>query len=220
MIKLLKNADLYTPEHVGICDILLAGSRIMTIGPQARIYEGLPGVEAFDLENAVTVPGLVDLHVHITGGGGEQGPSSRVPEITLTQLTLNGVTTALGLLGTDGVTRSQENLLAKCRALNDEGLTCRMLAGAYQVPSPTLTGSVQKVQQQVAAAHALGLSAVISSSIESSLGLTQLARVAAWLTPQTIPGLDTLALMSAQLVRPWPESTLPMINIDALEPLL
>ncbi|MFR6579886.1 MAG: o-succinylbenzoate synthase [Klebsiella pneumoniae] len=88
------------------------------------------------------------------------------------------------------------------------------------VIKPTLTGSLQKVQQQVAAAHALGLSVVISSSIESSLGLTQLARVAAWLTPQTIPGLDTLSLMGAQLVRPWPESALPVLNIDALEPLL
>ncbi len=88
------------------------------------------------------------------------------------------------------------------------------------VIKPTLTGSLQKVQQQVAAAHALGLSVVISSSIESSLGLTQLARIAAWLTPQTIPGLDTLALMGAQLVRPWPESALPVLNIDALEPLL
>ena len=88
------------------------------------------------------------------------------------------------------------------------------------VIKPTLTGSLQKVQQQVAAAHALGLSVVISSSIESSLGLTQLARIAAWLTPQTIPGLDTLALMGAQLVRPWPESVLPVLNIDALEPLL
>ena len=88
------------------------------------------------------------------------------------------------------------------------------------VIKPTLTGSLLKVQQQVAAAHALGLSVVISSSIESSLGLTQLARIAAWLTPQTIPGLDTLSLMGAQLVRPWPESTLPVLNIDALEPLL
>ncbi len=88
------------------------------------------------------------------------------------------------------------------------------------VIKPTLTGSLQKVQQQVAAAHALGLSVVISSSIESSLGLTQLARIAAWLTPQTIPGLDTLSLMGAQLVRPWPESALPVLNIDALEPLL
>lgn len=88
------------------------------------------------------------------------------------------------------------------------------------VIKPTLTGSLEKVRKQVAAAHALGLTAVISSSIESSLGLTQLARIAAWLTPQTIPGLDTLNLMQAQLVRRWPESTLPMVDVEALEPLL
>jgi O-succinylbenzoate synthase len=88
------------------------------------------------------------------------------------------------------------------------------------VIKPTLTGSLQKVRQQVAQAHALGLTAVISSSIESSLGLTQLARIAAWLTPDTIPGLDTLSLMRAQLVRRWPESELPCLNVDELEPLL
>ncbi|MEZ6875161.1 o-succinylbenzoate synthase [Enterobacter sp. KBR-315C3_2022] len=88
------------------------------------------------------------------------------------------------------------------------------------VIKPTLTGSLQKVREQVAAAHALGMTAVISSSIESSLGLTQLARVAAWLTPDTVPGLDTLSLMQAQLVRRWPESALPCLNAEALEPLL
>ncbi|RAU37522.1 o-succinylbenzoate synthase [Enterobacter sp. RIT418] len=88
------------------------------------------------------------------------------------------------------------------------------------VIKPTLTGSLETVREQVAAAHALGLTAVISSSIESSLGLTQLARVAAWLTPDTVPGLDTLSLMQAQLVRRWPESTLPCLNVEALEPLL
>ena len=72
---------------------------------------------------------------------------------------------------------------------------------------PTLTGSLDKVREQVAAAHAAGLTAVISSSIESSLGLTQLARIAAWLTPDTVPGLDTLNLMQAQLIRQWPGST-------------
>ncbi|HIE5386950.1 TPA: o-succinylbenzoate synthase [Enterobacter cancerogenus] len=88
------------------------------------------------------------------------------------------------------------------------------------VIKPTLTGSLETVREQVAAAHALGLTAVISSSIESSLGLTQLARVAAWLTPDTVPGLDTLSLMQAQLVRRWPESPLPCLNVEALEPLL
>lgn len=85
---------------------------------------------------------------------------------------------------------------------------------------PTLTGSLQKVQQQVAAAKALGLTVVISSSIESSLGLTQLARIAAWLTPGTVPGLDTLQLMKCQLIRRWPESDLPCLQADRLEPLL
>ena len=88
------------------------------------------------------------------------------------------------------------------------------------VIKPTLTGSLAKVREQVSAAHALGLTAVISSSIESSLGLTQLARIAAWLTPDTVPGLDTLNLMQAQLLREWPASTLPCLDAEALEPLL
>lgn len=88
------------------------------------------------------------------------------------------------------------------------------------VIKPTLTGSLAEVRNQVAAAHALGLVAVISSSIESSLGLTQLARVAAMLTPNTIPGLDTLNLMQGQLVRMWPGNPLPCLGSEALEPLL
>ena len=88
------------------------------------------------------------------------------------------------------------------------------------VIKPTLTGSLQKVREQVAAAGALGLTAIVSSAIESSLGLTQLARVAAWLTPDAVPGLDTLNLMQAQLVRRWPGSELPCLSPDDLEPLL
>lgn len=88
------------------------------------------------------------------------------------------------------------------------------------VIKPGLTGSLQTVQMQIAQATAQGMTAVISSSIESSLGLTQLARVAAWLTPQILPGLDTLQLMQAQLVRRWPGSSLPCLSVDALEPLL
>ncbi|HEY3590047.1 MAG TPA: o-succinylbenzoate synthase [Buttiauxella sp.] len=88
------------------------------------------------------------------------------------------------------------------------------------VIKPTLTGSLAKVRQQVEQAHALGLTAVISSSIESSLGLTQLARISAWLTPQTLPGLDTLSLMQAQLVREWPGSPLPCWSLENLERVL
>jgi O-succinylbenzoate synthase len=68
-------------------------------------------------------------------------------------------------------------------------------------------------------AHQVGLVAIISASIESSLGLTQLARLADWLTPETVPGLDTLRLMQAQLVRQWPDSQLPVITADQLDVL-
>lgn len=77
---------------------------------------------------------------------------------------------------------------------------------------PTLIGSIAYCRRLIEQAHQQGLTAVISSSIESSLGLTQLARMASWLTPNTIPGLDTLDLMQAQLIRSWPSSSLPMLS--------
>lgn len=92
--------------------------------------------------------------------------------------------------------------IARDESLREADFTFEAEEGVKAVViKPTLTGSLDKVREQVAAAHALGLTAVISSSIESSLGLTQLARIAAWLTPQTIPGLDTLSLMQCQQVR-------------------
>ncbi|HDL8284953.1 TPA: o-succinylbenzoate synthase [Yersinia enterocolitica] len=87
------------------------------------------------------------------------------------------------------------------------------------VIKPTLVGSIARCQQLVQQAHQAGLEAVISSSIESSLGLTQLARLADWLTPATVPGLDTLSLMQAQCIRQWPDSTLPVVTVDQLDVL-
>ncbi|MBG0751412.1 MULTISPECIES: o-succinylbenzoate synthase [Pectobacterium] len=85
------------------------------------------------------------------------------------------------------------------------------------VIKPTLVGSLARCQQLVQDTHQAGLTAVISSSIESSLGLTQLARLAQWLTPDTIPGLDTLDLMQAQVIQGWPESTLPLLAAEQLD---
>lgn len=85
------------------------------------------------------------------------------------------------------------------------------------VIKPTLVGSLARCQQLVQETQQAGLTAVISSSIESSLGLTQLARLAHWLTPDTIPGLDTLNLMQAQVIQAWPESTLPLLAAEQLD---
>lgn len=144
MIKLLKNANVYAPAPLGQKDVLIIGDKIARIADKIEGYEGLPEVEVFDLEDQLLVPGYIDLHVHITGGGGEQGPASRVPEAPLSVLLKNGITTVVGLLGTDGITRSIENLVAKARALTEEGITAYALTGAYAYPSPTMTGSVEK----------------------------------------------------------------------------
>lgn len=144
MIKLLKNAQVYAPQPIGKKDILIVDEKICRIDDKIEGYEGLPDVETFELEGKTLVPGYIDLHVHITGGGGEQGPASRVPESQLSVFMENGITTVVGLLGTDGITRSIENLVAKARALNDEGMTAYALTSAYGYPPTTLTGSVEK----------------------------------------------------------------------------
>ncbi len=140
----MKNASIYAPEPLGVRDILIAGEKILRIDENIAGYEELPDVKVYDLQGKTVVPGYIDLHVHITGGGGEQGPASRVPEAQLSVFFKNGITTVVGLLGTDGVTRSIENLVAKARALTEEGMTVYTLTSAYGYPPTTVTGSVEK----------------------------------------------------------------------------
>ena len=144
MIKLIKNADIYAPAHLGMGDILIAGERICAIDRRISGYDNLPHADIFDAEGKKLIPGYIDVHVHITGGGGEQGPTSRVPESQLSAFLKNGITTVLGLLGTDGITRSLENLVAKAKALNEEGITAYALTGCYGYPPITVTGSVER----------------------------------------------------------------------------
>lgn len=102
-------------------------------------------------------------------------------------------------------------------SVREPGFTVTAQPGvAAIVIKPTLMGSIARCRELITAAHREGLQAVISSSVESSFGLTQLARLAGWLTPDTLPGLDTLSLMQSQLVRPWPGSTLTLITADQL----
>ncbi|MDD7426040.1 MAG: o-succinylbenzoate synthase [[Actinobacillus] rossii] len=83
------------------------------------------------------------------------------------------------------------------------------------VIKPTLVGSLEKCVNLIEQAHQQGLKAVISSSIESSFGLTQLARIAAQYTPNVTPGLDTLNLMEHQIIRSWKGSALPVIQLNS-----
>jgi len=100
-------------------------------------------VRVIEAEGKILTLGFIDGHVHITGGGGEGSFRSRTPELKLTDATKNGVTTVVGVIGTDGTTRTMTNLVAKARALQEEGLSCYVHTGSYQVPVKTLTGKIE-----------------------------------------------------------------------------
>ncbi|MCZ4293712.1 o-succinylbenzoate synthase [Vibrio sinaloensis] len=82
------------------------------------------------------------------------------------------------------------------------------------VIKPTLLGSVERCIALIQRAKELGIKAVVSSSIESSLGLTQLARLAHWQLPDEIPGLDTVGLFAQQLEVAWPGCELPLTSLS------
>ncbi len=138
---LIKNAKVYAPDDLGDMDVLTGGGQILKMGkdlPAETAY----GVEVIDGTGKVLMPGLIDAHVHILGGGGEGGARTRTPELALSDVVSGGVTTVVGCLGTDGCTRTMENLLAKAKGLEEEGITTYVYTGSYQVPARTLTGSI------------------------------------------------------------------------------
>ncbi len=139
---LFKNISVYSPKFIGIKDVLTCYDKIAYISDHINIPQGsLPEVEVIDGSGLSLAPGLIDLHLHIAGGGGEGGFNTRTPEVMLTSITMAGVTTCIGLLGTDGTTRSMGSLIAKSRALELEGISTYTWTGCYEVPTRTVTDS-------------------------------------------------------------------------------
>jgi beta-aspartyl-dipeptidase (metallo-type) len=143
MLLLLRNATVFAPESRGHLDLLIGGERVLWMGADPGVLPAGLQIEEVDLAGAVVIPGLIDGHAHLTGGGGEAGPNTRVPAPVLTQYTLAGVTTAIGVLGTDDVTRSTAELVAAANSLIAEGLSAWCHCGGYHLPPVTLTGSVR-----------------------------------------------------------------------------
>ncbi|MGE1165783.1 beta-aspartyl-peptidase [Peribacillus simplex] len=143
MLTLIKNGEIYSPNYLGRKDILITNDKIAFIDDRIEIPDNFAPIQIIDAANLFVVPGFIDSHVHIIGGGGEGGFKTRTPELMLTDITTSGITTLVGLLGTDGTTRRMESLLAKARALEEEGISCFIHTGSYQVPVKTLTGKIE-----------------------------------------------------------------------------
>ena len=177
MLTLLLNADLYDPSPRGRSHLLVAGESIAWIGTEKPALPRGFAHEA-DLAGRRVIPGLIDCHVHITGGGGEAGPHTRVPPLALSRLTRGGVTTAVGVLGTDDAIRTPVELVAVARGLNVEGLSAWCLTGGYHVPPATVTGDVRRDLVLIDLVLGVGELA-ISDHRSSQPTLDQLLRVAA-----------------------------------------
>lgn len=141
MAYLIKNAHLYNPDDMGVQDVLVVNDKVAAIGKDLTVL--LPDLETVDAKGMIMTPGFIDQHIHVTGGGGEGGPKSRTPEIVLSELVECGTTSLVGVSGTDSVSRSIPNLLAKVQALTDEGVSAWMYTSNYSYPPTTLTGSVK-----------------------------------------------------------------------------
>ncbi|HEK86771.1 MAG TPA: beta-aspartyl-peptidase [Candidatus Aminicenantes bacterium] len=143
MFKLITKTNIFGPDGQGRKDILIAGEKIAALEEPGKINIKGIEIEVIDGSDLLAVPGFIDPHVHITGGGGEGGPATRAPEIRVEDCLSCGVTGVIGCLGTDSLTRHPSSLLAKARALEIEGLSTWIFVGAYNLPTPTITGSVR-----------------------------------------------------------------------------
>ena len=173
---LIRGGDVFTPEHIGVKDLLVVGDHVVAVGDDLDVPDRL-GVSVIDASGKLIFPGLVDPHVHVLGGGGEGGPATRTPEIALSDITSAGITTVVGVLGTDNVSRSVDALLAKVRGLCLEGVSAFMYTGSFHYPLSTLTGSVKK--DVAFFKEVVGIKTAISDHRDSHMTLDEFGRVSA-----------------------------------------
>ncbi|QYJ74193.1 beta-aspartyl-peptidase [Shewanella sp. FJAT-52076] len=177
MLTLIRNANLFTPSAVGLQDVLFDTGGVIAIAEPGSLHVASLPCHEIDANGRALVPGLVDPLVHISGGGGEGGFHTRTPEMQLTEATLAGVTTLVGALGTDAVSRSLEDLLAKAHGLANEGLTTYIYTGSYEYPVKTLTGDITRDMMLIDKVIGVGEIA-IADHRGSQLSAAELARVA------------------------------------------
>ena len=179
MVTIIRKVKVYQPEYAGVKDILILGDRIAAIREDLRAdFDGSLEVQEINGEDMAAVPGFIDSHEHILGGGGEGGFHTRTPEASLGDLIRNGITTVVGCIGTDGVGRDMTALLAKAHALENEGITTYVYTGSYQVPVHTLTDSLMKDIMMLDKVIGVGEIA-ISDHRSSQPSFEEFARIAA-----------------------------------------
>ena len=143
MLTVIKGIKVYSPEYQGEKDVVILSNKIEGIYENLKIPKDFIDIKIINGTGKLLFPGFIDCHVHINGAGGEGSFKTRTPEIKLTDLTTAGITTVVGCIGTDGICRDMASLIAKAKALEEEGITTYCYTGSYEIPVKTLTNSIK-----------------------------------------------------------------------------
>ena len=144
MLTLLRNVTVFSPRPLGLRDVLISGDRIAGVTTPGELSTGTLDVRVIEGAGRLLIPGIVDPLTHPCGGGGEGGFGNRTAELSAEDFLAAGITSPIGALGTDSITRSLEVLYGSVMQLRSRGLNAAMYTGAYRVPTPTLTGDVAR----------------------------------------------------------------------------
>jgi len=142
MFTLLRGGHVFDPDDRGRVDLLVCRDAIVALGPNIDAASLPAPVAVIDASAHHVVPGFVDGHIHLIGGGGAEGFETRLPELWLSDFARAGITTAVGAPGVDTASKRAETLLAKAYALDREGLSAYVYAGGFVRPWATVTASV------------------------------------------------------------------------------
>lgn len=140
MLTLIENGEIYAPQPIGKGSVLLVENQILKVGEVSRRAVESLGVdyEVIDARGCLVTPGFIDPHQHLLGGSGEEGFSTQTPEISATEIIGAGITTVVGCLGVDTTMKTMPGLLAKAKALKEEGINAFIWTGGYNVPPTTI----------------------------------------------------------------------------------
>ncbi len=171
----IRTPALHAPADLGAQELLVGGGKILAIGADLSAVAHALGAKDIDAPGRI-IPGLVDQHMHFTGGGDGDGPLARMPELAFTQIACAGITTAVGLLGSEVEAHNLNQLLRKAHELQGQGLSTLIYTGSMQLPAPFLTSSIRS--DIVLIDKVIGAKSAIAERIFPNMNFPALAALA------------------------------------------